>query len=348
MLDLPPRIIVSAGISLVFSMADHIVGVGKVLAISLCRRVSDRSSLGETGMSAQAAVLKREEVGRKTEAVDCLPEAEAALFAMAPAPAADESDQQPLYRSEGVAPGETPYDEETVRTHLPLVRQVVQRMLPRKPPEVPTDDLISWGTLGLLDAMRKFDSEREASFSTYAQYRIKGSILDYLRRCDWLPRSMRQRAHDIDHAVIKLEIEHGRPATSEEIAQELSISLEEYSQIRASLSAQTPIATGDLAFGRGEEMLTSDEVLSDESDFGPMKKVLRKQRVEILAGAITALPEKERIVVSFYYFEGLTMREMAEALSLTEGRISQLHSQAMQRLRGILSDTREEICFGAG
>ncbi|MEO2166674.1 MAG: sigma-70 family RNA polymerase sigma factor, partial [bacterium] len=192
------------------------------------------------------------------------------------------------------------------------------------------------------------DSEREASFSTYAQYRIKGSILDYLRRCDWLPRSMRQRAHDIDHAVIKLEIEHGRPATSEEIAKELSISLDEYSQITASLSAQTPIATGDLAFGRGEEMLTSDEVLSDESDFGPMKKVLRKQRVEVLAGAITDLPEKERIVVSFYYFEGLTMREMAEALSLTEGRISQLHSQAMQRLRGILSDTREEICFGAG
>jgi RNA polymerase sigma factor for flagellar operon FliA len=252
-----------------------------------------------------------------------------------------------MYRTDGVAPGESPYDEETVRSHLPLVRQVVQRMLPRKPPEVPIDDLVSWGTLGLLDAMRKFDSNREASFSTYAQYRIKGSILDYLRRCDWLPRSMRQRAHDIDHAVVRLESEYGRAPDSAEIAKELGVSLGEYAQTIASLSAQTPIATGDLAFGRGEEVLTGDEVLSDESELGPMKKVLRKERVEVLAAALGDLPEKERIVVSFYYFEGLTMREMAEALSLTEGRISQLHSQAMQRLRGILADTREEICFGA-
>ncbi|MFP6664534.1 MAG: FliA/WhiG family RNA polymerase sigma factor [Deltaproteobacteria bacterium] len=290
--------------------------------------------------------MKREIGLAKSETVACLPEAEVALFA--PTPVAAGEALRPLYRSEGVAPGETPYDEETVRTHLPLVRQVVQRILPRKPPEVPIDDLISWGTLGLLDAMRKFDSDREASFSTYAQYRIKGSILDYLRRCDWLPRSMRQRAHDIDHAVSKLEREHGQPPSSEEIAKEMGVSLVEYGQITASLSAQTPIATADLAFGRGEEMLTSDEVLSDESECGPMKKVLRKQRVEILASAISDLPEKERIVVSFYYFEGLTMREMAEALSLTEGRISQLHSQAMLRLRGLLSDSREEICFGVG
>lgn len=257
-----------------------------------------------------------------------------------------EAEARPLYRSDLLGTAVSPYDEDIVREHLPLVRQVVQRMLPRKPPEVPTDDLISWGTLGLLDAMRKFDSEREASFSTYAQYRIKGSILDYLRRCDWLPRSLRQRAHDIDGAVSNLEGELGRPPESDEIAAKMGISLEEYTRTTASLSAQTPISTDDLAFGRGEEVISGDDALTDESEQGPMKKVLRRERVEVLADAISELPEKERIVVSFYYFEGLTMREMAEALSLTEGRISQLHSQAMGRMRTILEDFRGELMFG--
>ena len=257
-------------------------------------------------------------------------------------------DQQRLFCEEFLGTERSPYDEEIVRSHLPLVRQVVQRMLPRKPPEVPAEDLISWGTLGLLDAMRKFDADREASFSTYAQYRIKGTILDYLRRCDWLPRSMRQRAHEIDSAVTRLEGEHGRAPVDEEIAAELGISMQEYNRTTTDLSTQPPIATGDLAFGRGEEMLTEDDVLSGASEAGPMKKTLRKERIEILAEAIEKLPEKERIVVSCYYFEGLTMREMAEVLSLTEGRISQLHSQAMGRMRGLLADCQEEIRLGEG
>ena len=257
-------------------------------------------------------------------------------------------EQQQLFCEEFLGTERSPYDEDVVRSHLPLVRQVVQRMLPRKPPEVPTEDLISWGTLGLLDAMRKFDADREASFSTYAQYRIKGTILDYLRRCDWLPRSMRQRAHEIDSAVTRLEGELGRAPVNEEIAAELGLSLEDYNRTTTDLSTQAPIATGDLSFGRGEEMLSGDDVLSDASESGPMKKTLRKERVEILADAIEKLPEKERIVVSCYYFEGLTMREMAEVLSLTEGRISQLHSQAMGRMRGLLADCREEIRLGEG
>ena len=109
--------------------------------------------------------------------------------------------------------------------------------------------------------MRKFDSDREASFSTYAQYRIKGTILDYLRRCDWLPRSMRQRAHEIDSAVNRLEGELGRAPIDEEIAAALGMSLQDYTQTRTDLSTQAPIATGDLSFGRGEEMLSGDDVL---------------------------------------------------------------------------------------
>jgi RNA polymerase sigma factor FliA len=241
------------------------------------------------------------------------------------------------------AAGLRPLDEEEVRTYLPLVRQVVQRMLPRKPAEVAAEDLISWGTVGLLDAMRKYDCKREAAFPTYAQYRIRGSILDYLRRCDWLPRSARQKSHDIDDATIRLEHRLGRAPGTDEIAAEMSMTLDQYARTVATVGTAPMIAVGDVAFGRNDEGYVAEDVVPDGGDAGPMRKVLRKERIEILARAIEQLPDKERIVVSFYYFEGLTMREMADSLHLTEGRISQLHSQAMTRLKSLLSDDEFDL-----
>jgi RNA polymerase sigma factor FliA len=231
--------------------------------------------------------------------------------------------------------------DDVVRSYLPLVRQVVQRMLPRKPPEVATEDLISWGVVGLLDAMRKYDHEREASFPTYAQYRIRGAILDYLRRCDWLPRSVRQRSHDVEAATTELEHRLGRPPMGEEVAAAMGMTMAEYSQTVWSCGPVTLVPTAELCFGRGEEALSAEDVLSDTSA-SPISRLLRKERVEILAEAIEVLPEKERIVVSLYYFEGLTMKEVAESLHLTEGRISQLHTQAMGRLRQALNATQGE------
>jgi len=241
------------------------------------------------------------------------------------------------------APRLRPLSEAEVRTYLPLVRQVVQRMLPRKPAEVEAEDLISWGTVGLLDAMRKYDCKREAAFPTYAQYRIRGSILDYLRRCDWLPRSARQKSHDIEDATIRLERKLGRTPGADEIAAEMQMTLDQYAHTVASVGAAPMIPVGDVGFGRNEEGFSTADVVLDGGDHGPMRKVLRKERVEILAKAIEQLPDKERIVVSFYYFEGLTMREMADALHLTEGRISQLHSQAMARMRELLSSEENEL-----
>ncbi len=235
-------------------------------------------------------------------------------------------------------------EDAEIKNHLPLVRQVVQRMLARKPPEIAVEDLISWGTIGLLDAMRKYDSTREASFATYAQYRIRGSILDYLRRSDWMPRSIRQKAHDIEAATQRLEALLGRPATDEEIAAELKVDLEEYNQAVGAI-ATTTVSTADLAFGRGDETAGEEVDLADTSDRGPMKHCMNTERVRILGDAIDTLPEKERIVVSLYYYEGLTMRELAEAMDLTEGRISQLHSQAMRRLRTGLEEVRPDITF---
>jgi RNA polymerase sigma factor for flagellar operon FliA len=190
--------------------------------------------------------------------------------------------------------------------------------------------------------MSKYDRSREAAFPTYAQYRIRGAILDYLRRCDWLPRSVRQRTHDIEQATVELERKLGRAPEAEEIAAALGMTLDEYAQTVSSVGTTSLVPAADLGFGKGEEALSGDDILSDGGESGPMSKVLRKEKVEILARAIEQLPEKERIVVSFYYFEGLTMREMATALRLTEGRISQLHSQAMLRLRGTLSGLHQE------
>ena len=226
-----------------------------------------------------------------------------------------------------------------VREHLPLVRQVVQRMLARKPPEISTEDLISWGTMGLLDAIQKYDQAREASFSTYAQYRIRGSILDYLRRCDWVPRSVRQRANDIEAATADLENRLGRRPRSDEVADALGLSLQEYSETLADCVSASLVSAAELGHGRGEEALSLDHVFADERATGPTSIVLRKQRLSLLARAIERLPEKERIAVSLYYFEGLTMREVADALDLTEGRISQLHGQAMSRLRVALTES---------
>ncbi len=226
-----------------------------------------------------------------------------------------------------------------VREHLPLVRQVVQRMLARKPPEISTEDLISWGTMGLLDAIQKYDQAREASFSTYAQYRIRGSILDYLRRCDWVPRSVRQRANDIEAATADLENRLGRRPRSDEVADALGLSLQEYSETLADCVSASLVSAAEFGHGRGEEALSLDHVFADERATGPTSIVLRKQRLSLLARAIERLPEKERIAVSLYYFEGLTMREVADALDLTEGRISQLHGQAMSRLRVALTES---------
>lgn len=241
------------------------------------------------------------------------------------------------------APRLRPLSEDEVRSYLPLVRQVVQRMLPRKPAEVAAEDLISWGTVGLLDAMRKYDCKREAAFPTYAQYRIRGSILDYLRRCDWLPRSARQKSHDIEDATIRLEHKLGRTPGADEIAAEMKMTIDQFSRTVASVGTAPMIPAGDMAFGRMDEGFSAADVVPDGGDQGPMRKVLRKERVEILAKAIEQLPDKERVVVSFYYFEGLTMREMADSLHLTEGRISQLHSQAMARLRELLSADENDL-----
>ena len=225
--------------------------------------------------------------------------------------------------------------EEILRRYLPLVRRVVQRLAVRKPPHIELDDLVSWGIVGLLDAIEKYDPKKEALFSTYAQFRIRGAILDHLRSLDWVPRSVRQKAALIEKVSHELEGRLGRPATEEEIATELELSLAQYQELLGKVGEMTLFSLEDLGFGGGEERLAQDGE-DDETEADPLRALLSQERVHLVADAIGHLPEREKLVVGLYYNEDLTMKEVGGVLGLTESRVSQLHSQAMLRLKRYL------------
>src|SRR6184192_2396481 len=148
--------------------------------------------------------------------------------------------------------------DEVLRRHLPLVRRVVQRLAARKPPHIETDDLVSWGIVGLLDAIVKYDSKKEASFSTYAQFRIRGAILDHLRSLDWVPRSVRQKASLIEKVARRLEGTLGRAPSEEEMARELGLALEDYHALVGRVGDMMLFSLEDIGFGTGEERLNLD------------------------------------------------------------------------------------------
>ena len=225
--------------------------------------------------------------------------------------------------------------EEVLRRHLPLVRRVVQRLAARKPPHIENGDLVSWGIVGLLDAIGKYDPKKAASFATYAQFRIRGAILDHLRSLDWVPRSVRQKASLIEKISHQLEGSLGRPPTEEEIAAELGVSLDNYQELLTHLGEMSLLSLESLGFGNGEERFNLEQQMED-GDPDPLAAVLTQERVSLVAEAIRRLPEREQLVVTLYYHEELTMKETGAVLGLTESRVSQLHSQAMLRLKGFL------------
>ncbi len=227
--------------------------------------------------------------------------------------------------------------EEVLRQYLPLVRRVVQRLAARKPPHIDVDDLVSWGIVGLLDAIGKYDPSKEALFATYAQFRIRGAILDHLRSLDWVPRSVRQKASLIEKVTHQLEGRLGRPPTEDEVAAELGLGLEEYQELLARVGEMSLFSLEDLGFGNGEERFGAQHD-RDEEDADPFRALLTQERVSLVAEAIRRLPEREKLVISLYYQEELTMKEVGAVLRLTESRVSQLHSQAVLRLKGFLRE----------
>jgi RNA polymerase sigma factor for flagellar operon FliA len=236
-----------------------------------------------------------------------------------------------------VAPpiGGTPPDE-AVRAYLPLVRWLVQRLAVRKPPQVELDEMVSWGIEGLLDAMKKFDPKKQAAFATYAQFRIRGAILDRLRGMDWVSRSVRQKASVLEKTYRQLEGSLGRPATEEEVAAALELNLPQLHALLSEVGQMSLFSLEDLGVETGQQDRWQIDKLLEGDGSDPMLAILSRERADLVADAIANLPEKERTVIALYYHEGITMKEAGAVLGLTESRVSQLHAQALLRLRGLL------------
>jgi RNA polymerase sigma factor FliA len=233
--------------------------------------------------------------------------------------------------------------ERQILEHLPQVRLIARRIQERLPESVSLEDLVSTGVVGLISAIDKFDPRHNVKLKTYAEYKIRGAILDSLRGLDWAPRQKRRKAKQIEAAVAEAEHRLQRCPTEEEIAAELKISLEEYHdwlvEVRGLNIASLEYAGGD----SGRNLL---HYLPDSEENLPSRLLERSELERLLAEGIDAIPEIERTVLSLYYHEELTLREIAQVVNLHESRVSQLKSQAILRLRGQLAK-RWPVTHGA-
>ncbi len=220
--------------------------------------------------------------------------------------------------------------------HLPTVRYIARRIHERLPQHVELEDLVSAGVVGLIDAFSKFDHTKKVQFKSYAQFRIRGAILDSLRTLDWSPRELRRRGRAVEEAIRTLNLKFGRAPVEQEIADQLGISLVNYQQLLADLKG---LEIGSLHVERSED--SGDDELAyvpgpDEDD--PLFRCLKGELRQRLADAIDELPERERMVLTLYYYEELTMKEIGLTLGVVESRISQIHSSAVLHLRAALRD----------
>jgi RNA polymerase sigma factor FliA len=225
-----------------------------------------------------------------------------------------------------------------ILTYAPLVKYVAGRLGSGLPAHVDEGDLVSYGLLGLISAIERYDPERDIKFETYAMARIKGAIIDELRALDWVPRSVRSRAREIERAIAELEARLGRAPTDEEIAGKIGISVDELEESLTDISRSSIAALDELwsATGEGDQVSLLDTI-EDTSGPRPAEALDETELREALADAIARLPEREKLVVTLYYYEELTLREIGEVLGVTESRVSQLHTKAVLRLKARLA-----------
>jgi RNA polymerase sigma factor FliA len=230
--------------------------------------------------------------------------------------------------------------ERLVVAYSPLVKYVSGRMASGLPAHVEEADLISYGLGGLISAIQRFELEREIKFETYAITRIKGSIIDELRSLDWVPRSVRARARAIERANTKLEHKLQRAPTDEEMSKELEMTVGDFQDALLQISNSTVAALDELwtvSDASGDQVSLLD-TLQDTGAPDPAAAMDATELKDRIADAIARLPEREKLVVALYYYENLTLREIGEVLGVTESRVSQLHTKAVLRLRGRMSD----------
>lgn len=219
-----------------------------------------------------------------------------------------------------------------VERYSPLVKRIAHHLLARLPASVQVDDLIQAGVIGLLEATRNYDASRGASFETYAGIRIRGAMIDEVRRGDWAPRSVHRNARRVQEVMVRLEKRLGRDATDQEVAAELGVPLAEYHAIAQDSLASKLFSFDDLGH---EDENPADRLPGDGPS--PEQSVQREGLRRQLAAAIAGLPERERLVLALYYDEELNLKEIGLVLGVSESRVSQIHSQAALRLRATLA-----------
>ncbi|QKT04926.1 RNA polymerase sigma factor FliA [Ectothiorhodospiraceae bacterium 2226] len=224
------------------------------------------------------------------------------------------------------------WEPERVEQHTPLVKRIAYHLMNRLPSSVQVDDLIQAGMLGLLEALRHYDASQGASFETYAGIRIRGAMLDELRRHDWAPRSVHRKARQVAEVVRQIEHEQGRDARDHEIAERLGLSLGEYHELLQNAVGQRVFSVEELGFG--EDSLL--ETVRDESP-GVIERLQEAALQARMAEALASLPERERLVMSLYYDEELNLREIGAVLGVSESRVCQIHGQAVIRLQARLA-----------
>ena len=231
-----------------------------------------------------------------------------------------------------------------IRQYMPLVKYVAGKVHTGMPGSVEFDDLVGFGQFGLLDAINKYDPEKNVKFKTYAVTRIRGAIFDELRSIDWVPRSVRQQSKEIEDTIGRLEAKLGRTASDAEVAGAMGISEEEFQQTILKVSGTSILSLNDVWYSGDEsDHVSIGDCIESPSSLNPDVIVEREEIRRVIIEAINELPEKEKMVLVLYYYEDLTFKEIGQVLNVSESRISQLHTKANLRLRSKLTNIRKGI-----
>lgn len=231
-----------------------------------------------------------------------------------------------------------------IRQYMPLVKYVAGKVSVGLPASIEFDDLVGFGQFGLLDAINKYDPEKNVKFKTYAVTRIRGAIFDEMRQLDWVPRSVRQKSREIEDVIVELESRLGRPATDAEIAKEMNLSEEEFQQTVMKVSGTSVLSLNDVWYSGDEnDHMSIGDSIESPASLNPDVQVDREEIRRVIIQAINELPEKEKMVIVLYYHEDLTFKEIGQVLDVSESRISQLHTKANMRLRAKLTNMRKGI-----
>lgn len=305
-------------------------------------RSSARSAAGVTADTSVTADAGRPEHGDGDEGIEIVDPVVAEKARKAAAKAEADAKISVIWR-EYKASTDQRLREQLILHYSPLVKYVASRVGTGLPPNIEQADLVSYGIFGLIDAIEKFDPAREIKFETYAISRIKGAIIDELRAIDWIPRSVRSKARDVERAYAALEAKLHRTPTEKEVAGQLGIGLTELRQIFSQVSFVNVVALDELLGAGGDrgDKVSLVDTLEDLRAEDPVAAFETEETKFLLAGAINHLPEREKIVVTLYYYEGLTLAEIGQVLGVTESRICQMHTKAVLQLRGKLAEQQD-------